>query len=342
VSFTILEATIVLLDNAEELAEHILRKDTFRLLGGVIRQQTAKEKNASVTAHHACDRSIVKVRVVSDAVLKATDSLFGQHVHGEDAVLVSAVMEVLKQCHVHRRGITSDIEVVARERCIGLEPVVGTLETPRFACPLISLVSNERRGYEHVPTRPKRLPRMLLEPAVEPPMENPGLRDSGLPVQTVPMTPSIRESSKPMPMTLAFILVTNYLNVYDCTHTLIDGCNNFCEASNTTASNVTMVCQGIESGTWSALVVFFWCLKGVFSSDIDGLGSIDNEALLLLELVYRPDGCMESFVCKAVEMSIIKSREGGDEKVGRGQTNECGSESHGEGLWCSIGMGVDA
>jgi hypothetical protein len=95
-SLAILEASIVLLGYTKELAEDILRKDTFGLLGGVIRQETAKEKDASVTADHACDRPVVKVLVLSDAVLKATDSLFGQHVHGKDAVFVGAVVEVLE------------------------------------------------------------------------------------------------------------------------------------------------------------------------------------------------------------------------------------------------------
>jgi hypothetical protein len=95
-SLAILEASIVLLDHTKELAKDILCKNTFGLLGGVIRQQAAKEKNASVTADHACDRPVVKVRVARDAVLEATDSLFGQHVHGKDAVLVGVVVEVLE------------------------------------------------------------------------------------------------------------------------------------------------------------------------------------------------------------------------------------------------------
>jgi hypothetical protein len=35
----------------------------------------------------------------------------------------------------------------------------------------------------------------------DPPMEKPGFKDRGLPVQTVPIIPSIRESSAPIPIT---------------------------------------------------------------------------------------------------------------------------------------------
>jgi hypothetical protein len=80
----------------------------------------------------------------------------------------------------------------------------------------------------------------------------------------------------------------------------------------------------------------------VLSSDVYGLWNIDDEAFLLLKLVYGSDGRMESLVCKAVEVSIFKKRESGDEKIGRGQSNQYGSELHGERVWCSIRIRIVA
>jgi hypothetical protein len=134
VAFAILEAAVCLFEDGKETSEDILREDAFRLLGGMVRQQSTEEEVASVTTDHACDRAIVKVRIVRDTGIKATDSLFGQHIHGNDAALVGAIVEVLKQCHIHSGRVAGDIEVIARKGCIGLEPIVSTLKTARFAC----------------------------------------------------------------------------------------------------------------------------------------------------------------------------------------------------------------
>jgi hypothetical protein len=49
---------------------------------------------------------------------------------------------------------------------------------------------------------PVRLPKRSLAGGGGPPIEKPGFKDRGLPVQTVPMIPSTRDSSVPMPITL--------------------------------------------------------------------------------------------------------------------------------------------
>lgn len=61
------------------------------------------------------------------------------------------------------------------------------------------------------PKRPPRLPKRLSVSLFGPPMENPGFSESGLPVQTVPMTPRTVASSIPMPKT-SFIVVTTSRN----------------------------------------------------------------------------------------------------------------------------------
>ena len=62
-----------------------------------------------------------------------------------------------------------------------------------------------------IPTRPSTFPSMFSPsmPVGAPPMEKPGSSESGLPVQTVPMMPRMRESSRPMPITCCHTCVRN-------------------------------------------------------------------------------------------------------------------------------------
>lgn len=68
--------------------------------------------------------------------------------------------------------------------------------------------------------------------------------------------------------------------------TLVDGCDNFCKTSDTSARNVAMICQGIQSRTGTALVGGLWSLKRMFSRDINGFGDVDDEPLLLLVVLH--------------------------------------------------------
>jgi hypothetical protein len=166
-----------------------------------------------------------------------------------------------------------------RSSCASLEDHVVSLQIMRMVVSERSTVNS--------PRRPNRLPRMLFEAGVGPPMEKPGFRDSGLPVQTVPMTPSMRASSTPMPITLQYTHQhsSGFMNNHR-RQTLIDGCNNFSKAGDAIARNVSMVGQRIESRARSALVISSRRLESMDSSDIDGLRGIYEESLGLLVLVH--------------------------------------------------------
>jgi hypothetical protein len=67
---------------------------------------------------------------------------------------------------------------------------------------------------------PVRLPKRSLD-AEGPPMENPGFKDRGLPVQTVPMIPSTRDNSVPIPITLLTHISIESQSIYGHSETYL-------------------------------------------------------------------------------------------------------------------------
>lgn len=96
------------------------------------------------------------------------------------------------------------------------------------------------------------------------------------------------------------------MDSYGCTRTLVDSCDDLCEAGDSIARNVSMVSQSIESRTRTALVGVAGSLESVFSSDVDGLGNIDKEPLRLLVILHRLDGRVQLVRCNVMEVSMVK------------------------------------
>lgn len=116
VTLAIFEFSVRILVDCEKLTKNLLGENAVGLLGCVVREQATKKEVAGVTADHATDRPVVKVWVVSHAIFPTTGSLVGQQIHGDDTILISAVVEVTEERHVHRPRIACDVKVVARER----------------------------------------------------------------------------------------------------------------------------------------------------------------------------------------------------------------------------------
>lgn len=145
VTLAVLEIALVVLVDGEELLEDLLGEDAVGVLLGVVGQQAAEEEVTGVAADHAGDGTVVEVGVVGDTVLPAACCLVGQQVHGDDAVL-GAVVDVTEEGHVHRPCVTGDVQVITRQGRVGLNPVVGALETTRVTCRCLSIIVVGRDG----------------------------------------------------------------------------------------------------------------------------------------------------------------------------------------------------
>lgn len=126
-TLAILERSIVLLEDGKEASEDLLSEDTIGVLGCMVGKEATKEENTSITRNHTGDGAIVEVGIDGNAVLEAANNLISDYIHGNDTVLIGAVVQVTEQSHIHGPGISCEIEVVACEGCIRLKPVVCPL-----------------------------------------------------------------------------------------------------------------------------------------------------------------------------------------------------------------------
>jgi hypothetical protein len=68
--------------------------------------------------------------------------------------------------------------------------------------------------------------------------------------------------------------------------TLIDRCHHLSIAGDAIMGNVSVICENVQSRTWSAFITLAWCFEYMFARDVDGLARVYDESLILAIEVY--------------------------------------------------------
>jgi hypothetical protein len=143
-----------------------------------------------------------------------------------------------------------------------------------------------------------------------PPMEKPGFKDRGLPVQTVPMIPSMRASSAPIPITLSSNISIMFILYWKTRHTLVYSGNDLGEAGNTVARDVTMVGESVESRARTTLIVLTRGFEDVLAGDVDGLVYIDKKPSVFLQFFNRLNSYFQCLRGQTVKIVGAEGRKG--------------------------------
>lgn len=124
VTLTILKASVTIIIDREEALEYIFRQNAERVLRGMVGEDAAKEEVRRVSDDHASERTVVELRVGLNAVFPAAVCGLGENVLTDDAMGVGAIINVAEKRHVHRPGVSSDVNVIAGHRRVGLDQVM--------------------------------------------------------------------------------------------------------------------------------------------------------------------------------------------------------------------------